>query len=87
MPLSVNFPLASGLRTTGMTKFEFKHLEELSLSVNFPLASGPRTTDMPSLSLNTQKMPLSANFPLSSSLRTTGMTKFEFKHLEDAIVC
>ena len=46
MPLSVNFPLASGLRTTGMTKFEFKHLEELSLSVNFPLASGPRTTDM-----------------------------------------
>ena len=29
-----------------MTKFEFKHLEELSLSVNFPLASGPRTTDM-----------------------------------------
>ena len=46
MPLSVNFPLASGLRTTGMTKFGFKHLEELSLSVNFPLASGPRTTDM-----------------------------------------
>ena len=46
MPLSVNFPLASGLRITGMTKFEFKHLEELSLSVNFPLASGPRTTDM-----------------------------------------
>ena len=31
MPLSVNFPLASGPRTTGMTKFEFKHMEELSL--------------------------------------------------------
>ena len=46
MPLSVNFPLASGLRTTGMTKFEFKHLEELPLSVNFPLASSPRTTGM-----------------------------------------
>ena len=46
MPLSVNFPLASGLRTTGMTKFEFKHLEELSMSVNFPLTSGPRTTSM-----------------------------------------
>ena len=46
MPLSVNFPLAFGPRTIGMTKFEFKHLEELSLSVNFPLASGPRTTDM-----------------------------------------
>ena len=29
-----------------MTKFEFNHLEELSLSVNFPLASGPRTTGM-----------------------------------------
>ena len=46
MPLNVNFSLASGPRTTGMTKFEFKHLEELSLSVNFPLASGPRTTGM-----------------------------------------
>ena len=46
MPLSVNFPLASGLKTIGMTKVEFKHLDELSLSVNFPLASGPRTTDM-----------------------------------------
>ena len=46
MPLSVNFPLASGLRTTSMTKFEFNHLEELSLSVNFPLASGSRTTGM-----------------------------------------
>ena len=46
MPLSVNFPLASGQRTTDMTKFEFKHLEELSFSVNFPLASGPRTTGM-----------------------------------------
>ena len=46
MPLSVNFPLASGLRTTGMTKFEFNHFEELSLSVNIPLASGPRTTGM-----------------------------------------
>ena len=44
MPLSVNFPLASGPRTTGMTKLEFNHLEELSLSVNFPLASSPRTT-------------------------------------------
>ena len=29
-----------------MTKFEYNHLEELSLSVNFPLASGPRTTGM-----------------------------------------
>ena len=29
-----------------MTKFEFNHLEELSLSVNFPLASDPRTTGM-----------------------------------------
>ena len=46
MPLSVNFPLASGPKTIGMTKFEFKHLEELSLSVNFPLASGLRTTGM-----------------------------------------
>ena len=46
MPLSVNFPLASSLKTIGMTKFEFKHLEELSFSVNFPLASGPRTTGM-----------------------------------------
>ena len=44
MPLSVNFPLASGPRTTSMTKLEFNHLEELSLSVNFPLASSPRTT-------------------------------------------
>ena len=44
LPLSVNFPLASSPRTTGMTKFEFKHLEELSLSVNFPhhLVRGPR---------------------------------------------
>ena len=46
MPLSVNFPFAYGLRTTGMTKFEFNHFEELSLSVNIPLASGPRTTCM-----------------------------------------
>ena len=46
MPLSVNFPLASGPRTTGMTKFEFNHLEELSLSVNFPLAFDLRTTGM-----------------------------------------
>ena len=46
MSLSVNFPLASGPKTIGMTKFEFKHLEELSLSVNFPLASGPRTIGM-----------------------------------------
>ena len=28
MPLSANIPLASGLRTTGMTKFVFKHLED-----------------------------------------------------------
>ena len=46
MLLSANFPLAYGPRTTGMTKFEFNHLEELSLSVNFPLASGPRNTGM-----------------------------------------
>ena len=32
-------------------------------------------------------MPLSVNFPLASNPRTTGMTKFEFKHLEDAIEC
>ena len=29
-----------------MTKFEYNHLEELSLSVNFPLAFGLRTTGM-----------------------------------------
>ena len=46
MSLSVNFPLASNSKTIGITKFEFKHLEELSLSVNFPLASGPRTIGM-----------------------------------------
>ena len=46
MPLSVNFPLASSPRTIGITKFKFKHLEELPLSVNFPLASGLRTTGM-----------------------------------------
>ena len=46
MTLNVNFPLASGLRTTGITKFQFNHFEELSLSVNFALASGPRTTGM-----------------------------------------
>ena len=46
MTLNVNFPLASSLRTIGMTKFEFNRLEDLSLSVNFPLASGPRTTGM-----------------------------------------
>ena len=46
MPLSVNFPLASRSRTTGITKFQFNHFEELSLSVNFALASGPRTIGM-----------------------------------------
>ena len=28
LSLSVNFPLASSPRTIGMTKFEFKHLED-----------------------------------------------------------
>ena len=28
MPLNVNFSLEYGLRTTGMTKFEFKYLED-----------------------------------------------------------
>ena len=37
MPLSVNFPLASGLRTTGMTKFEFKHLED-AIESELPLS-------------------------------------------------
>ena len=46
MPLSMNFPITSSLRTTGMTKFEFNHLKELSLSVNFSLASSPRATGM-----------------------------------------
>ena len=40
---------------------------------------------MTKFELNTWKMPLSVNFPLASSPRTTDMTKFEFKHLEDAI--
>ena len=64
MPLNVNFPLASGLRTTGMTKFEFNHLEELSLIVNFPLASGPWTTCMTKFEFNhLEELSLSVNFP------------------------
>ena len=63
MPLSVNFPLTSDLRTTGMTKFEFKHLEELPLSVNFPLASSPRTTGMTKFEFkHLEELSLSVNF-------------------------
>ena len=45
MPLNVNFSLASGPRTTGMTKFEFKHLED-AIKCKLPLSYGPRTTGM-----------------------------------------
>ena len=63
MPLSVNFLLASSLRTTDMTNFEFKHLEELSLSVNFPLASGPRTVGMTKFEFkHLEELSLSVNF-------------------------
>ena len=64
MPLNVNFHLASGLRTTDMTKFEFNHLEELSLSVNIPLASGPRTTCMTKFELKHLEDAIKCKLPL-----------------------